>query len=154
MKWLLGGIAALLILVAGFVGVRAIVSSDPIYSVSQLDAALKTHPATVVGHVIRVRGVVGYCPIRAGCPQNVPPIFAAHLGTISPDPPLQLEFGTSDSLTGKLRGFPLLGALIPPPQHLIDGFQGVLRVRIEVAPPYDCFEALCFRGVLQDVVAR
>jgi hypothetical protein len=151
MKWIVCGMVALAVIVAGFVGVRAILSSDPIYSVSRVDAILRTNPSSLVGQTIRVRGVVGFCPIQFGCAPNVPPILDDHIGTLSPDPPLQIEYGNSDSLMSTLRGFPLLGALIAPPKHLIDGYQGVLRVRIEVAPPYDCFESLCFRGILQDM---
>lgn len=151
MKWFVAGIATLVIVgVVGVIAVRALVASDPVYSVSQLDAALRSHPATVVDHVIRVRGVVGFCSVRAGCPPNTPPILAAHLGPLSADPPLELQYGTGDRLLATLRGIPMLGALVPRPSPLLDGYQGVLRVRIQPALPYACYVRLCYEGVLQD----
>ena len=152
MKWLVAGIAALLIAIAVVVAMGGLVAAAPIYSVSQLDAGLRHHPAALVGHLVRVRGVVGFCPVRIGCPPNMPPILNDHLGVLSPEPPLQLDYGSGDggSLLSRLRGLPLLGVLVPARAPLVDGYQGVLRVRIEPVPLYACFERLCYEGVLQD----
>ena len=100
----------------------------------------------------RVRGVVGLCPVRAGCPPNGPPVLAAHLGPLSPDPPLQLDFGTGSTMLDSLRSIPLLGSLLPAPQHLVDGYQGVVTVRIEPSSPYECYAHPCYSGVLQDLL--
>ncbi len=151
MKRLMIGIAVLLIAGAGGgIAMRQLVDAGPIYSVSQLDAVLRSHPAAVIGHVVLVRGAVGFCPIRIGCPPNIPPIMSERLGQPSPDPPLQLGYGPDQSLLASLRGLPVLGALIPPRPPLEDGYQGIVRVRIEPVSPAACFERLCFEGVLQD----
>jgi len=154
MKWLVAGIATLLMAIAVVVAVGALVAADPLYSVSQLDAGLRRHPAALVGHLVRVQGVVGFCPVRIGCPPNMPPILSPHLGPLSADPPLQLEYGSGDggSLLATLRRVPLLGGLLPARAPLVDGYQGILHVRIEPVPVYACFERLCYEGVLQDKV--
>jgi len=52
-----------------------------------------------------------------------------------------------------LRGLPVVGAFIPAPKQLVDGYMGVLSVRIEVAPQIACFRPVpCYVGVLQDMV--
>ena len=151
MKWVVGAVALVLIVAAASAAaLRTLNRDEPVYSVSQLDAVLRRHPSTVVGHVIRVRGVVGFCPVRAGCPPNTPPILAAHLGTLSADPPLELEYGPGDTLLATIRGIPLLGTLVPRRSPLLDGYQGALRVRIQPALPYACYVRLCYEGVLQD----
>jgi hypothetical protein len=81
----------------------------------------------------------------------VPPVLSDHLGPLSPDPPLQLDFGAGDALSARLRSMPLIGGLVPPPRHLVDGYQGVVRVRIEPTPLIDCYTRLCYKGVLLDL---
>lgn len=143
-------IVALILAACAGVAMRALADGGPIYSVPQIDAALRRDPASLVGRVVRVRGIVGFCPVRAGCPPNVPPVLNARLGTPSLDPPLQLDYGPDTMLLSTLRGLPVLGALVPQRPPLEDGYQGILRVRIEPVPPGLCFEHLCFEGVLQD----
>ncbi|HWE64571.1 MAG TPA: hypothetical protein VHB98_22880, partial [Chloroflexota bacterium] len=129
MKRLVAVLGALLIAgTAGGLAVHAVVPNDLTYSVSQLDAGLRRHPAAFVGHVVDVRGVVGFCPTTIGCPPNIPPILSPRLGQLSAVPPLQLDYGSGNTLLGTLRDLPLLGTMIPPPAHLVDGFDGVLRV--------------------------
>ena len=153
MKRLKLGIAVLLIAgSAGGIAVRNLVDAGPIYSVSQLDAVLRSNPAALLGHVVLVRGIVGFCPVRAGCPPNIPPIISEKLGQPSPDPPLQLDYGPDQSLLASLRGLPVLGALVPSRPPLEDGYQGVLRMRIEPLPLVACYGPLCYKGVLQDRV--
>src|SRR5712692_4331593 len=119
MKWQVVGLVTLLVAgTSGFVAARAMVGTDPIYSVSQVDAVLRTHPATLIGRVIRVRGVVGFCSVRAGCPPNTPPVLSPRLGPPSPDPSLELDYGPPSSLVAALRDVPFVGGYIPPPKHL------------------------------------
>jgi hypothetical protein len=155
MKLLVAGIAVMLLIGGAIAAVatHGLGGAEPVYSVSQLDAILQHHPASVVGHVIGVRGVVGFCPVRAGCPANIPPIISEKLGVPSPDPPLQLGFEPGNSLLANLRDLPVLGAFVPRPKRLVDGYAGVVRVRIEAEPPFACFERLCFEGVLQNTAA-
>ena len=151
MKWLVAALIALCIAgIAGVVLVRAIGPSGPVYSVSQLDALLRRNPAAVVDHVVSVRGVVGFCPVSIGCAPNIPPILGENLGPLGADPPLQLDYGPGDPLLATVRGFPLVGGLVPARAPLTDGYQGVLRVRIEPVSLGDCFERLCYEGVLMD----
>lgn len=151
MKRILLMIAALLI--AGAVvafAERARGAAGPIYSVAQIDARLRSDPASLMGRVVAVRGVVGFCPVRAGCPTGVPPVLSDHLGPLSPAPPLQLDFGPADPLLARLRAAPVIGAFVPPPRPLADGYQGVVHVRIEPTPLIDCYTRLCYKGVLLD----
>lgn len=51
---------------------------------------------------------------------------------------------------GAVAVFSVPGTLVPPQEPLVDGYEGVVRVRIEPALPGACYEPRCYQGVLQD----
>jgi hypothetical protein len=102
----------------------------PVVTVTEVEHALARDPAGWSGRIVRVRGrAARYVSWQA------PDSLVTHLVLVDPAPapstqPLAIVWGRPDPVLAALRQVPLVGAVVPPPQHLQPGSTAVYRVQV------------------------
>jgi hypothetical protein len=121
-------------------------------TVAALRLGLARDPAPWLGRTVLVRGVAACCFLWA-TPEHGLPCLAAGPALFDPCPALtSLPLRTSPSRLGgllaSLRGLPMVGHLVPPPQVLRWGMAATYRARLTPLP--DVCRS-CYAIVLLDV---
>jgi hypothetical protein len=125
----------------------------PVYSVAAVHTRLARSPATWVGRVVQVRGIV----VGSGCQLWPSPEITSCRGwgpgalvdrswrTILP---LTLE--APKPLPALLRRLPLAGQWLPPPQAVHWGAVATYRVQLHAAPAGSCPSPPCYEALVLD----
>lgn len=125
-----------------------------VYSVAAVDANLVRHPSAWIGRTVLVRGFLDGGPHRVGPGHEpyVPPrlIDPTHIETVDP---LLVGWTGSDPTTAFLRGVPVLGKLVPPPQLPRWEDVATYRVQLRVMSASSCPSGPCYEGLVLDVAS-
>jgi hypothetical protein len=140
-------LALALPVVGGSLGAHRMRNDGQLYTVGVLWNILLTNPRPLIGHTVRVRGIVDADVVitMAGLPGPVSPLrdptgSSMLMGYAGPDP-----------LLAPLRRIPVLGMLVPAPQQILSDQPAVYRFRMEALPP-PCLVDPCVWPVLVDAV--
>jgi hypothetical protein len=138
----------------GWFGTRD--STAPAYTVAHIHTLLRYHPAAVVGHTVRVRGILEgpfvFCGASRPCPPATLGLIDTEAQSVGPDQYLPLVARTAVGLRAFLGRIPLLQALIPAPQRLQFGLAATYLLQLRAAPAL-CRRnpaVLCYEGVVPD----
>jgi len=144
------GVMTLLGLICCLLCVRAVAGApDRVYTVSQVLTGLQRDPRAWVGRTALVRGaallLLPGCGATAWCPAG---LYEPH--TRRPGPILLLEPGPANPLWGRLRRVPILGDVVPRPQHMHDQTSAVYRLRFQAVSHRSCDAHPCVNALLVD----
>jgi hypothetical protein len=123
------------------------------YSVATLHEDLVQHPSVWIGRTVWVRGVLDGCP--QACPGHerwsIPMLFEPNRSD-SVDPLLVAWMGL-DPVKRFFRGLPVIGGLVPNPQHLHWEAVATYRVQLRAVPANACPFTSCYEALLLDAVS-
>jgi hypothetical protein len=145
---LLAVLAIALPVVGSSVEVSRVRSAGRLYTVGALWRLLTTNPRPLVGHTVRVQGIVDPHVIitMPGLPG-----LASPLSDPNGSSTMLMGYAGPDPLLSTLRRVPVLGTLVPPPQQILSDHPAVYRMRLE-ALPRPCLVDPCVLPFLVDAV--
>jgi hypothetical protein len=122
-------------------------SDGRLYTVGALWRLLTTNPRSLVGHTVRVQGIVDTHVIitMPGLPGPASPLSDPNGSS------MLMGYAGPDPLLSALRRVPVLGTLVPPPQQILSDHPAVYRIRLE-ALPRPCLVDPCVLPLLIDAV--
>jgi hypothetical protein len=124
----------------------------PLITVADVRGLLVRSPAAWLGRTVAVRGIA----VTSGCqtwpyPENTScRDWVRGLADSRRTEVLPLAYGAPNPLLAYLRGVPMLGSLVPPPQLLRWGVMATYRVQLRTASAGSCAYLRCYEAVLLD----
>jgi hypothetical protein len=133
--------------VGGSRGTPHVRSDGHLYTVGALWQILLANPQPLIGHTVRVHGIVDADVVitMPGLPGPVSPLRDPSGSS------MLMGYAGPDSLLAALRRIPVLGTLVLPPQRILSDQPAVYRIRME-ALPRPCLVYPCVWPVLVDAV--